>query len=287
MQRRQKHRLSVVDHDRNAVEMTYVYPVVSRRAGGVSIGINLNPNNACNWRCVYCQVPDLSFGKAPIIDLELLDTELRQMFNWIQHGDFLAERVPVGARQLKDAAISGNGEPTSSAQLEGCLEVLDKVLNAVGLAQKIPVVLITNGSLVHKPHVQAALKRLKQLNGVVWFKLDSATAVGSSRINSCHLAPEEHLSNLRLAATLCPTWLQTCLFQWDGIPPSKSEQSAYLQALHQLMQDGVPILGVHLYTIARASHQPEANAVHALPEAWLADFAGQIREQGVHVCVSA
>ena len=51
--------LKVTDHDRNAAGLRYVYPVVSRRAGGVSVGINLNPNNACNWRCVYCQVPRL------------------------------------------------------------------------------------------------------------------------------------------------------------------------------------------------------------------------------------
>ena len=40
--------LTPSDHDRNASGMTYVYPVVSRRARGVSVGINLNPNSACN-----------------------------------------------------------------------------------------------------------------------------------------------------------------------------------------------------------------------------------------------
>ena len=58
-------RLTVTDHSRDSAGMTYVYPVVSRRAGGVSVGINLNPNNACNWACVYCQVPDLARGTAP------------------------------------------------------------------------------------------------------------------------------------------------------------------------------------------------------------------------------
>ena len=62
-------RLTVTDHDRDVAGLTYVYPVVSRRAGGVSVGINLNPNNACNWRCVYCQVPDLVRGAAPVIDV--------------------------------------------------------------------------------------------------------------------------------------------------------------------------------------------------------------------------
>ena len=56
--------LGTDDHSRDAAGLKYVYPVVSRRAEGVSVGINLNPNNACNWRCVYCQVPDLVLGAA-------------------------------------------------------------------------------------------------------------------------------------------------------------------------------------------------------------------------------
>ena len=55
-------RLTSKVHDRDVAGLTYVYPVVSRRAGGVSVGINLSPNNACNWRCVYCQVPNLQRG---------------------------------------------------------------------------------------------------------------------------------------------------------------------------------------------------------------------------------
>ena len=62
--------LSVSDHNRSFISMSYVYPVVSRRAGGVSVGINLNPNNACNWHCAYCQVPDLVRGAAPEIGRE-------------------------------------------------------------------------------------------------------------------------------------------------------------------------------------------------------------------------
>jgi hypothetical protein len=74
-----KSQLDATDHDRDSAGMTYVYPVVSRRAQGVSIGINLNPNNACNWRCVYCQVPNLTRGAAPEIDLAQLERELRTM----------------------------------------------------------------------------------------------------------------------------------------------------------------------------------------------------------------
>ena len=43
-------------HPRSFAENLYVYPVLSRRAGGISIGINLNRNQFCNFRCIYCQV---------------------------------------------------------------------------------------------------------------------------------------------------------------------------------------------------------------------------------------
>ena len=44
--------LAINDHRRDSAGLRYVYPVISRRAGGVSVGINLNPNNACNWACL-------------------------------------------------------------------------------------------------------------------------------------------------------------------------------------------------------------------------------------------
>jgi wyosine [tRNA(Phe)-imidazoG37] synthetase (radical SAM superfamily) len=102
--------LNVIDHSRDSAGLRYVYPVISRRAGGVSVGINLNTNNACNWRCVYCQVPDLALGSAPAVDIELLEQELRGFLHELLHGDFMQQRVPEGARRINDIALSGNGE---------------------------------------------------------------------------------------------------------------------------------------------------------------------------------
>ena len=85
--------LTTTDHSRDSAGLRYVYPVVSRRAGGVSIGINLNPNNACNWRCIYCQVPELVRGTAPPIDLALLEQELSGFLHELQHGDFMQRRA--------------------------------------------------------------------------------------------------------------------------------------------------------------------------------------------------
>lgn len=43
-------------HPRDFGSQRYVYPVISRRSRGVSIGINLSPTGLCNFRCIYCQV---------------------------------------------------------------------------------------------------------------------------------------------------------------------------------------------------------------------------------------
>src|SRR5439155_5893817 len=53
---RNKPVTSVVRHPRTYRENHYVYPVLSRRARGISIGINLNPDKVCNFDCIYCQV---------------------------------------------------------------------------------------------------------------------------------------------------------------------------------------------------------------------------------------
>ena len=161
--------LRVDNHDRDSAGMTYVYPVVSRRAGGVSVGINLNPNNACNWRCLYCQVPDLQRGAAPLIDLLQLENELRRMLDDILHGDFMVTRVPEGAPQLHDLAFSGNGEPTTSKQFAECVELVGRVLADFSLVGQVKLVLITNGSQLDRADVQDAIARMRPLNGEVWF----------------------------------------------------------------------------------------------------------------------
>ncbi|HNC96138.1 MAG TPA: radical SAM protein, partial [Myxococcota bacterium] len=51
-----KRRLDFADHRRDLGDNRYIYAVVSRRARGLSIGINLNPDKVCNFDCPYCQV---------------------------------------------------------------------------------------------------------------------------------------------------------------------------------------------------------------------------------------
>ncbi len=278
--------LSTINHDRDTEGMTYVYPVVSRRAGGVSVGINLNPNNACNWACIYCQVPDLTRGTAPTIDLAKLETELRAMLADIVQGDFMQMRVPEDARRLNDIALSGNGEPTSAKEFPQVVELIGKVMQDFNLVGKIKLVLITNGSLIDRPRVQEGLRKMATLNGEIWFKLDSATSQGLRRINQTRISPQKHVERLEATARLCPTWIQTCMFALDGEAPSSEEQSAYLETLRQLASKNVPIKGVLLYGLARPSQQPATPRLSPLPVEWLEQFAKAIRVMGLNVKVS-
>jgi len=276
--------LDTRNHDRDATGMTYVYPVVSRRAGGVSVGINLNPNNACNWHCVYCQVPVLTRGSAPEIDLQLLEQELMEILDAIVHGPFMAERVPEECRVLSDVAISGNGEPTSCRNFDTVVEIVIDVMRRFGL--EVPLRLITNGSYMQKPVVQNALAVMVQSHGEVWIKVDSATQEGIKRINGVSASPELLFEQVRIAASLCPTWIQTCMFAWDGTEPTDDEVNAYLEFIRRLQAEMVPVDGILLYGLARPSLQAEAEYLQPVSETWLGRFADQIEAAGLPVRLS-
>ncbi|MBU0594466.1 MAG: radical SAM protein [Gammaproteobacteria bacterium] len=279
--------LSTHDHSRDSVGLTYVYPVISRRAGGVSIGINLNTNNACNWRCIYCQVPNLRRGSAPPVDLSLLGKELREFLHELLHGSFMTEHVNPEERRLNDIALSGNGEPTSAAEFEQVIELIGQILGEFRLTNRIKLVLITNGSLMHRPNVRRGIRKMAQLNGEIWFKLDSATSEGRLRINHSRQKPETAMTNLNTAARLCPTWIQTAVFALDGQPPEMREREAYLNFLSHCQDHGTPLRGVLLYSLARPSMQPEAQRLSPLPQAWIDAFASDIRALGLETKSSA
>jgi wyosine [tRNA(Phe)-imidazoG37] synthetase (radical SAM superfamily) len=275
--------LNSTDHSRDSAGLRYVYPVVSRRAGGVSVGINLNTNNACNWRCIYCQVPNLTRGAAQPVDLALLEQELRGFLHELLHGDFMQRRVPEGARRINDIALSGNGEPTSAEEFVQVIEVIAKLKQELALPADIKLVLITNGSLIYRENVQHGLRRMAQLNGEVWFKLDRASEAGMQRINDTHIGISKVRENLSTAIALCPTWLQTCWFSLDGTAPAEQDENDYLEFLASLLYGGIKPQGVLLYSLARPSLQPEAPRLAVLTKQQMEAFAARIRALGMAV----
>ena len=275
--------LTVEDHRRDIAGMTYVYSVVSRRAGGVSVGINLNPNNACNWRCIYCQVPGLTRGGPPPLDLRQLEDELRRMLDGIVNGGFMAERVPEGLRAFADVAFSGNGEPTSAREFPAAVVTVARLLREFGLLGRVKIRLITNGSLLERTAVRDGIALIGQAGGEVWFKLDAASPAAMLRINGTRQKPEAVLRRLALCAELCETWVQSCFFALNGKPPGESEIAGYLGMLETAKAS---IAGVHIYSLARPSCQPEAPMLDRLPAAWLDALAKRVRALGLTAQVS-
>ena len=279
-------QLTATDHRRDIAGLTYIYPVLSRRAGGLSIGVNFNTNNACNWQCIYCQVPDLTIGAAPELDFGLLETELRTFLDQVQSGDFYRNfQVPVDQRVIKDIAISGNGEPTSVPRFAEAVELIGNIATAAGLFPNSRYVLITNGSLVHQPKVQEGLKMLNKFGGEVWFKLDSATTAGRRLINKAGQGIDASLHNLILAADCCRTKVQICLVDIDRQGFVEQEKRALLNALKTVKQKS-KIREIMLYTIARPSMQPEAGRLGIMPEPVMRAFADDLRTLGFDVLIS-
>jgi wyosine [tRNA(Phe)-imidazoG37] synthetase (radical SAM superfamily) len=278
--------LTTTNHDRDVAGLKYVYPVLSRRAGGLSVGINFNTNNACNWRCIYCQVPDLIKGAAPDLDSALLEDELKYFLNDVQYGDFYQRfQVDADNRIIKDIAISGNGEPTSVKDFASVINLIGDIATELGVFPESNFVLITNGSLIHQQKVREGLKALHSFGGEVWFKFDSATKEGRAIFNETAQSVKSSLENIRISSELCTTKLQTCLFDYAGQGLTVKEKLTYLDAL-KIISKTTNIKEVLLYTLARPSMQPEASQLAALSPDVLNAVADEIRQLGFKVSVA-
>ena len=263
-----------------------MYPVLSRRAGGLSIGINFNTNNACNWRCIYCQVPDLVRGTAPEMDFVVLEQELNFFLDFVLNGDFFNQfNVPQSQRVIKDIAISGNGEPTSLKDFDKAVALIGRIATEMKVLPRSHFVLISNGSLMHQKCVQQGLKILHSYQGQVWFKLDSATEQGRKVINDSRQANTKILENLKKSSALCETHIQTCMLKYPTFEEEK-EHKAYLDLLAEIKQRRFNLKEVMLYTLARPSLQPEAGQLDKLDEEGMVRFADEIRGLGYEVSIS-
>ena len=278
-----KQYLSIHDHSRELSGLKYIYSVISRRAGGLSIGINLNVNNACNWQCIYCEIPNLTRGSPPLIELDVLENELRLFLHDIIHGDYMQKNVAIEDRHLKDIAFSGNGEPTSAAEFPQVILIVKKILQEFDLLHKIKIRLITNGSLMHEASVLKSIKMLEKINGEVWFKVDAATEETIKTVNQVNLKPNQILERLLNTANICPTFVQTCIFMINGKSPDDKDINAYVELINKAKKI---IKGVHLYGLARPSLQPRARDLGRISEQVLKNIAKKLIDLNIPTTVS-
>jgi wyosine [tRNA(Phe)-imidazoG37] synthetase (radical SAM superfamily) len=271
---------AVLDHSRQYGDFTLVYPVISRRSGGLSIGVNLNPDKICNFDCIYCEVDRRTPGKAAGVDPLQLEGELTALIRWVKDGGLerdarftgLSQRV---TRKIRDIAFSGEGEPTLIHNFARCVEAVAGVKQREGLAGA-KLILITDAAGLDKLDVRRGLEVLDVNQGEIWGKLDAGTEGYFRLVNRTTIRFERILRNLLHTARVRPIVIQTLFLKVHGEMIPAAELEAYCDRLNELTQGKGQVKEIHAYTIARPVPEPYASR---LTEAELARLAGRVGER--------
>ena len=136
-------------------------PVPSRRLG-MSLGVDLVPRKICSLDCVYCEVgktTKLTLERKEYILYDKVTDELTHYFENNPDPDYIT--------------FSGSGEPTLNLRIGDVLNFIKQN------KPKIPIAVLTNGTLLFKPEVREEIKNAD----VVLPSLDAATNLIFHKIN--------------------------------------------------------------------------------------------------------
>ena len=269
------------DHRRQWRECLYVYPVISRRARGLSVGVNLNPDKRCNFACLYCQINRSIRRDLKDVDLDTLRRELKEALQAAASGELWSEQrfseTPTELRRINDIAFSGDGEPTCLPNFDGAVQVAADARREFGL-DDMKIVVITNASMFDRSQFQKAMAILDANNGEIWAKLDAGTEEYFQTVNRPHpkITLRQVVDNIISIARSRPVVIQTLLFKIADQPPAQSEIDAYSKSLCEIISSGGRIKLVQLHTIARS---PSASVASSLSNDELDAIANQVRER--------
>jgi wyosine [tRNA(Phe)-imidazoG37] synthetase (radical SAM superfamily) len=252
---------AVQDHTRQFANFAFVYPVISRRSRGLSLGINLNPDKICNFDCIYCEVDRRTPGRAARVDLPRMREELVALIRLAKSGHLALEpkfqdAAPL-TREIKDLAFGGDGEPTLVHNFAECVRTVADVKQAEQLLDT-KIVLITDAAGLDKADVKEGLAIMDANQGEIWAKLDAGTEAYFKVVNRSSVRFDRILKNLLETARVRPIVIQSLFLKVHGQAMAAAELTAYCDRLHDLTQSGAQIKEVHLYTVARPT--PETYA---------------------------
>lgn len=255
----------------------YVYAVVSPRARGLSIGVNLNPDKECNFDCVYCEVDRRDHCGALQLDVEAMAAELSRTLALVQSGGLATmpgfQGLPADLLRLRQVNLSGDGEPTLCPAF---LDVIQAVLH-VRARSGLPffkVVLITNATGLDRPQVVEGIRSLTSRDEV-WAKLDAGTQDWMERINRPSVQLDRVLANILSLAKQRPVVIQSLFPLINGKEPLEQEIREYALRLKELKEAGADLPLVQIYSATRPS--PNSACGH-LPLRSLARIAQIVRE---------
>ena len=265
-------------HGRRFEDYRFVYPVVSRRSRGLSIGVNLNPDKVCNFDCIYCQVDRRSEAETKFVEMDRLLCELKDVLRPAVSGRiFESERLhdtPAELQRLNDIAFSGDGEPTTFVNFDEIVARTAEIRRQLA-PPDTKMVLITNASMFHREPVQRGLRTLDENNGSIWAKLEAGTDGYYQQIERTKIPFRRILDNITAAARIRPLVIQSLFMNVDAMPPPAAEIAAFCERLNEITADGGQIELVQIYTVARP---PAESCVTPLTDQQLREIARTVRD---------
>ncbi len=291
-------------HPRVYESFTYAYPVLSRRSGGVSFGVNVNLDKLCNFDCPYCQVDRTVPGKPQRLDLAVIREEIETLLASVDERGVcrlpVFDALPDEQKMLRDIALSGDGEPTMVPEFTAIAGMLAEV-QAARPELDFKLVLITNATLLDRAAVQTGIGSLLTRRGEVWAKLDAGTEAWFQKVNISRVNLDRIEANLITLGQTHPFKIQSffcgirdvngatqpssfrSLPTGEGLDGNtvgwdEAEIAAWLARLTRVRDSGANILEVQLYTLAR---RPAEAFVQPVSAEFLADIQRRVEALGI------
>jgi wyosine [tRNA(Phe)-imidazoG37] synthetase (radical SAM superfamily) len=242
------------DRPRDFLNNRFVYAVLSPRARGLTLGVNMNPDKRCNFDCVYCEVDRATMPESATLEVGQMAAELQRTLAQIQQGRLREhpqyQSLPDELLQLRHVALSGDGEPTLSPRFAEAVQAVVHI-RALGGFPFFKIVLLTNGTGLDRSPVQESLKRFTK-SDEIWVKLDGGTQQYLDRV--CRMKDtslEKILSNILHVARQRPVVIQSLFPLINGEEPSLDEIDQYATRLKELTAQGAQISLVQIYSATR------------------------------------
>jgi len=255
--------IAPIENHRRREKGVLVYPVYSRRSGGLSVGLNLFPGQKqCPFDCPYCEV--FPFSTNAVFSLEQMEADLRAAI-----AAALEQNVPV-----QDICFSGNGEPSLSPDFPAALKRADSIRREMVPAAEL--VLITNGAGLLQPEIFSLLQNAAALN--IWLKLDAGTPQWYQKLNRTAIPFEKIIAKIKEFAASAPVTIQTMLCAVDGKGPSEEETQAWETLALELAVIAAAAGGIRkIQMYGKARSAPEDPKTTALPVEYLEERAASLR----------
>ena len=251
-------------------DSTVFGPVKSRRLG-ISLGVNLLPNNSklCNYNCIYCECGlNKKTSAAAVLPTH---KNVREMLE-----NRLCEMMLAG-EPLDVITFAGNGEPTLHPDFGIIVSETTFLKQAYFPAARIAV--LTNGTMLHRKDVAEGLRKAD----MTIIKIDSAVDETYITLNqpSGNISVEDIVK--KIGKFNGKFILQTMFIHgsFNGIPVDNTteyEVEQWIKLVHKIKPESVMV-----YTIDR---EPAVKDIKKVSQARLQEIASQVKSLGIKVTIA-